>query len=305
MTRITSPFQLVADGLGFPEGPVALPDGRIAFTDMRLQTVFELADSQPPSVLAVTDGSPNGAALGEDGLLYVANNGGLAPHSSESVWFATQQIEGCIQAYTLDGEPREVDTGILPGRAPHRPNDLCFGSDGYLYFTDPHNWEVLQSKTPDERDYGGGRVLRTDRRGATELIAEVPGFPNGLAVTPDGAELVVAQTIHHRLTVLPIRPGQRPRVAVYCELPPTVNPDGICFDTEGYLFVAGSAGDNLAVVDPGRQVCELVGLPDGSCPTNVCLQEGRLWLTLGLAGQVGYVETPSSPHPLETGHRSR
>ena len=198
----------------------------------------------------------------------------------------------------------QVDTGPLPGGRPHRPNDICFGPDGALYFTDPHNWEVLQSKTPDEFAYRGGRLCRTDLSGKTEVVAELSGFPNGLAFAPDDAEIVVAQTVKHRLVAVPITRGVVGRPRAYCELPPSVNPDGMCFDTEGYLFVAGSAGDTLAVVDPDRRVSEVIDTPAGSCPTNVCLQDGRLWVTLGLAGALGFVTTPSMAHPLAAGHRS-
>jgi sugar lactone lactonase YvrE len=302
MGRITSELKIVVNGLGFPEGPVALPDGRLAFADMRLQSVFAVSGSSA-TVIARTAGSPNGATLGWDGALYLANNGGVAPTSSEAMWYATPQVDGCIQRLTLEGDVGPVDTGLLPGGRPHRPNDICFGPDGFLYFTDPHNWEVLQSKTPDESTYRGGRLCRTDLRGTTEVLAELPGFPNGLAFTPDDAEIVVALTVHHRLVAVPIKRGAVGRPRVYCELPPGVNPDGMCFDTEGYLFVAGSAGDALVVVDPDGRVAELVAVPAGSCPTNLCLQDGRLWVTLGLAGALGFVSTLSLAHPLAAGRR--
>jgi len=201
MSFFESQLQVVANGLGFPEGPVALPDGRLAFVDMRLQTVFVLVGSSLTAIARIA-GSPNGATLGDDGALYLANNGGVAPDSSEGMWFSPRPIDGRLERMTLEGDLTAVATGALPGDFPHRPNDLCFGPDGWLYFTDPHNWEVLQSKMPDESLYGGGRVCRTNLRGTTEVLAELAGFPNGLAFTPDGTELVVAQTIHHRLVTL-------------------------------------------------------------------------------------------------------
>jgi gluconolactonase len=126
---------------------------------------------------------------------------------------------------------------------------------------------------------------------------------NGLAFTPDDAELVVAQTVHHRLVAISIAHGVVGSPRVYCELPPNVNPDGMCFDSEGYLFVAGSAGDTLAVVDPNRRVADVVDVAAGSCPTNVCLLDDRLWVTLGLAGAVGFLATPSSAHHLAAGRQ--
>jgi len=120
MGRITSGLEVVVGGFGFPEGPVGLPDGRLAFTDMRLQSVFAISGSSA-TLVARTIGSPNGATLGWDGALYVANNGGIAPGSSEDVWYSTPRIDGCIQRLMLDGGVEQVDTGPLPGSLPHRP----------------------------------------------------------------------------------------------------------------------------------------------------------------------------------------
>ena len=71
----------------------------------------------------------------------------------------------------------------------------CFGPDGLLYFTDPHNWEDdLATKLRT------GRVCRTTLDGAVELLCEVPRFPNGIAFGPDD-RLYVAQSI------TPFHPG--------------------------------------------------------------------------------------------------
>jgi sugar lactone lactonase YvrE len=66
------------DGLGFPEGPVALPDGGIAFVDL-LDQKIRLYRHGAVREICTLKGSPNGMRLGPDGALYVANNGGLSP----------------------------------------------------------------------------------------------------------------------------------------------------------------------------------------------------------------------------------
>ena len=143
---------IVAEGLDFPEGPVWLGPQRVAVTEIRGQCISVWENGTLKRRVAVTGGGANGATLGADGALYVANNGGVSL-GHEGKWMAPQPLTGRIQRATLDGKVTDVATK-LPGDAPNRPNDICFGPDGLLYYTDPHNWEDLPEVKP-------GRVART------------------------------------------------------------------------------------------------------------------------------------------------
>jgi len=68
---------VVADGLGFPEGPVATQDGTLYFVDIAQQTLMRIEDGSNPEVVANIPGGPNGLAIGPDGHAYVCNNGGV------------------------------------------------------------------------------------------------------------------------------------------------------------------------------------------------------------------------------------
>ena len=68
--------RVLATGLQFPEGPVWLAPERVAFTEIRGQCL-SLYEHGRVRRVAVTGGGANGATLGPDGALYVANNGGL------------------------------------------------------------------------------------------------------------------------------------------------------------------------------------------------------------------------------------
>src|SRR5262249_46467617 len=133
-------------------------------------------------------------------------------------WTAPDPIPGRIQRVTLDGTVTDVAVD-LPGAPPNRPNDLCFGPDGLLYYTDPHNWENLPT-------LGAGRGARTTLDGRVELVAEVPAFPNGIAFGPDD-RLYVAQSVSSQILVLDPHPGSA--LATHCTLPRGF-PDGFCFD---------------------------------------------------------------------------
>lgn len=68
---------MVADGLGFTEGPAWLPDGRVALTSISHGRVY-IVDTSGAAVERIdTGGAPNGLAVGPDGAMYVAQNGGV------------------------------------------------------------------------------------------------------------------------------------------------------------------------------------------------------------------------------------
>src|SRR2546427_12003020 len=118
---------LLASGLGFPEGPVVLPDGRLVFCD---GNIGELSVYEKDSVgtFAVTGGSPWGAVLGSDGAIYVTQ-GGNVPGSGD-----TSAVSG-IQRVRVNGTVELLHSEV-DGRSLYGPNDLAFGPDGRLWFTD-------------------------------------------------------------------------------------------------------------------------------------------------------------------------
>jgi len=280
---------VLATGLQFPEGPVWLGPRRVAFTEIRGQCVSLWHDGALARV-ARTGGGANGATLGPDGALYVANNGGLSL-GHEGRWTAPDAIPGRIQRVTLAGEVSDVAVE-LPGAPPNRPNDLCFGPDGLLYYTDPHNWEDIEH-------LGVGRVGRTTLDGRVELVAEIPAFPNGIAFGPDD-RLYVAQSVTQKILVMDAKPGATP--AVWATLPRGF-PDGFCFDAAGRLYAAGSLGDLLVVFEPDREVRDIIEMGAGSEPTNCCLGDGALYVTLAGTGQLVALDMPVEPLPLYPARR--
>ena len=169
-------------GLGFPEGPVALPDGSIAFVDLLHQKIRAVKDGRLREICTL-QGSPNGMRLGPDGALYVATMAASRRISMEDLNFAEPQISGPNPAPHARRHASSDFAADLPGEAPWRPNDLVFSPEGDIVFTDPQNWEVLGARS--DPPYHGGQLLAADARRQGEAachddrVSQRAGFPSG------------------------------------------------------------------------------------------------------------------------------
>lgn len=61
----------LADGLAFPEGPVALADGSVILVEIAAGTVTRVNPDGSKTIVARPGGGPNGAAIGPDGKCWV------------------------------------------------------------------------------------------------------------------------------------------------------------------------------------------------------------------------------------------
>lgn len=64
-------FVEVANGLRFPEGPVALPDGSVVVVEMMGRCITRIMPDGTKQTVAEIAGGPNGLAVGPDGALYL------------------------------------------------------------------------------------------------------------------------------------------------------------------------------------------------------------------------------------------
>lgn len=212
----SSGVRTLANGVGFSEGPVITGAGGIYVTSIDHGRVYEVGDGQA-TVFAEVGGGANGATMGRDGKIYVAQNGGrwarLGPKwGPDSV--------GGIQVVDPDR------TVAWLTKDPIAPNDLCFGPDGYLYFTDPTRSPVIED----------GRIWRVDiDSGEAELLLSVSWFPNGIGFDAEDA-LYVASSHDGRIVRFALAGDHLADAETVVQMR-TGRPDGFAFDTEGNLLV--------------------------------------------------------------------
>jgi len=250
--------RLLASELGFPEGPTVLPDGRLVFCDGNIGELSVYADGAV-GTFAVTGGSPWGAVLGSDGAIYVTQ-GGNVPGSGDM-----SAVAG-IQRVRPDGTVELVHSE-LDGRALAGPNDLAFGPDGRLWFTDSG---TEQDDRFDVRS--PGRLFAVDRDGKGEMVLELPDvYPNGIAFDAQ-KRLYWTESMAHR-----VMRWESGGAAVFCQLSDDYVPDGMAFAAVGRAFVCTTISEGVTVISPDGVFIEQIDL--GEHATNCMFDGSTLYVT--------------------------
>jgi len=178
-------------------------------------------------------GAPNGHKILADGTHLVCDASHLAVLRLDA------------QGKMLEPASKECDGKALLG-----PNDLTLDPDsGGLYFTDPGESGL---------DNPIGNVHFVDAQGKTHLVAKGLAYPNGIVLTQDGKRLLVAESQKNRVLEYPVMsPGKVGPMKVFADLPKNENgnfmdnqPDGMCLDAEGNLYVAHYGMTQVQVLDP-------------------------------------------------------
>jgi gluconolactonase len=81
------------------------------------------------------------------------------------------------------------------GKRFNSPNDLVVAADGAIWFTDPtYGIDMDYEGAVAQSEVGASHVYRIDPSGRVEAVATDFVKPNGIALTPDGGTLYVADT---------------------------------------------------------------------------------------------------------------
>jgi sugar lactone lactonase YvrE len=123
-----------------------------------------------------------------------------------------------------------------------------FLHDGRLLFTD--------SGTFGRRD---GRIFEVSVDGITRVAdTSCDGFPNGLALAPNGRTIAVVESEPPLISTLDVlADGTLGRRRVLAELPGRV-PDGAAYDCRGNLLVSFWVPDEVVLVTPEGHVEDLI-----------------------------------------------
>jgi sugar lactone lactonase YvrE len=250
-------LQPFLDGLAFPEAP-RWHGGALWFSDFYLQRVQRASAGGVVETITELDDQPSGLGWLPDGRLLVVgmkkrqllrlDPGGLVVHA---------ELGAFAPAYCNDmlvdplGRAYVGNFGFdLPARAPFAPTVL----------------------------------LMVDPGGEVRVVADDMHFPNGMALTPDGGTLLVAESYGKRITAFDVRAdgtlGGRRTWARFEEK--GAAPDGICLDTEGAVWTASPVSREVLRVREGGEITQRIATPQQATACALGGPEGRtLYVTAG------------------------
>jgi len=288
--------KIIASGLGFVEGPVALADSSLLFVEIDSQTVKKLQPDGGIELICTTGGGPNGLAIGPNNYLFICNNGGFSWRHEHGMTLPKPAVEprdysgGRIEKYAFDNKLLEVIyTGTKDGPL-NGPNDIVFDSDGGFWFTD------LGKSRDATADRGSVYYAKADGS-YIERVLHPLITPNGIGLSPDGRSLYVAESWTSRLWRFDItEPGKIDRKEW-----PSPNGGELVYGAPGYqIFDSLAVEENgnicvgslhegcISVISPEGNLVEAVKCPD-PFPTNICFDRNSpstAYITLSGAGKV-------------------
>jgi sugar lactone lactonase YvrE len=269
-------------GLAFGESP-RWHDGRLWFSNWGAQEVIavdpdgnsEVVVRVPTTIPFSIDWLPDGRLLIVSGpertLLRLERDGSLATHAD------------------------------LTALSDHALNEIVVDGRGNAYVNGA-GFDLMAGE-----DFAPGIVALVAPDQPPRQVADGMAFPNGMAIAPDTATLIVAESYARRLTAFDIQPdGGLANRRVWADLGDGV-PDGICIDAEGAVWYADVPNRRCVRVREGGAVLETIALDRGGFACMLGGHDGRtLFITAaewrgvdGMAGpeRTGQLLTATAPAP--------
>ncbi|MBI5281533.1 MAG: SMP-30/gluconolactonase/LRE family protein [Candidatus Solibacter usitatus] len=236
----------VAVGFRFTEGPAWAPGGGggggyLVFSDIPNNRIHKYTPGKGVEVLRENSGGANGNAFDQRGLLVSCE--GNARRLSRTT------SKGAVETLADKFEGKRLNS----------PNDLAIRKDGLIFFTDPSF-----GRNDDSRELPFYGVFRLTPKGELTVISRSGKRPNGVALSPNGRILYVANSDERLIRAYDLdrqgnASGERVLITGISGVP-----DGIKTDEKGNIYVA-CAG--VAIYSPEGRLLHTIEM--GETPANL------------------------------------
>ncbi len=251
---MTEAKRILMEGIGLGESP-RWHAGRLHFSDWVAHEVI---------------------ALDPDGTHEVAAQVDAFPFSIDWLPDGPMLITAGRQLLRMEADGSLVTHRDLSDLSEHGWNEIVVDGVGNTYVNGA-GFDLLGG---DEFAPGIVALLRPD--GSAEVVAEDVAFPNGMAITPDGSTLIVADSYAKELIGFDLAAeGRLAGRRTWADLGQGV-PDGICIDADGAVWYADVPNSRCVRVREGGEVMQTIELDRGCF---ACMLGGADGRTLFMAAQ--------------------
>jgi gluconolactonase len=242
----TSQVQVLASGFTWTEGPVwNRSEGHLLFSDVPENKVYKWDEKSGISVFLTPSGYTGlgeySDERGSNGLL-IDNLGRL---------ISCEHGDRRISAMPLTTGGKITLSEGLGGKRFNSPNDIIqHAKNNNYYFTDPP-YGLPDKHNDKSRELKVFGVYKIDNEGNTTLQVSDLTRPNGLAFSPDGKTLYVAQSDAERAIWMSYPVDEKGNIGkgyVFYDATPMVKagkaglPDGLKVDSAGNIWSSGPGG---------------------------------------------------------------
>ena len=265
---------------GLTEGPAVGPDGSIYFSDiLRGENNGRIHRYDPASnsveTFAENSHKSNGLIFGPNGSLYAAEGADYGGRR--------------ISRWNVETGERALVVDNIGGKRFNSPNDICVDDEGNLYFTDP------RYTGHEPRDLEHRAVYRVTPSGEVAEITREVTKPNGVALSPDGRTLYVAETNNGSDGMPGVEPGNRGPMRIYAfplgtdglvsgprrlfhDFGERFGCDGMTVDEHGNLYLTARepSRPGVLVLNPDGEEIAFLPTSPGAAVEETPLTEGEI-----------------------------
>ena len=228
--------KVLMEGVVFGESP-RWHDGRLWFSDWGANQVIALSTDGTHEVVVSVPSFPMCIDFLPDGQLLIVDS-------------AQRRL------LRRDPDGSLVQHADLSGVSENPWNDIVVDERGNAYVNN------IGFDFPGG-EFAPGLVVLVTPDGTVRRVVGDVAFPNGMAITPDGGTLIVAESYASRLTAFDIgRDGALGNRRVWAETPGD-HPDGICMDAEDAVWYADVGNRHCVRVREGGEVLATFDLDRG------------------------------------------
>ncbi|HUI81746.1 MAG TPA: SMP-30/gluconolactonase/LRE family protein [Bryobacteraceae bacterium] len=232
----------IAAGYRFTEGAAWSKDNYLIFSDTPHDQLLKWVPGTKAEVFREDAHGPAGNAFDVQGRLYTC--------------------ETRMRRITRTDPKGRIETVAdrFEGKRLNAPLALVVSKSGHIYFTDP-----AFGYQEDQRELDFYGVYHISPKGAMEVIAKPKGRPHGIALSPNGRMLYVANADERNIRVYDLdRNGEASGERVLVSGIPGI-PGGISVDADGNLYVAVKG---IAFYNAQGHLLRTLNLPD---PASSCV----------------------------------
>lgn len=231
----------LVDGLHFGEGP-RWRDGRLWFSDFYDHQVKSVGMDGELRVEVELDDQPSGLGWLPDGRLLIV--------AMKARKLLLREADGSLAEYA----------DLVPLTA-HLCNDMVVDAGGRAWVGN-FGFDLdaeLEARGMDViLDHPTTNLVRVDPDRSVHVASPEMHFPNGPVITPDGATLIIAETLGSCLTAFDIGAGSKLENRRIWAALDGVAPDGICLNEKRQVWVANALAPEVICVAEGGAIVRRV-----------------------------------------------